>query len=245
MRNAALVIPAWNEAESIGAVLDEVPQQCAAHVIVVVGSDSDPTASIARNHGATARVQTRPGYGAACWTGAQAALGHGADIIAFLDGDYSDPPADLPRLLAPILAGRADLVLGARDLRDYPEAMPAHARLGNRVVLWLIKRAIGHAYVDLPSFKAIRADALRALDMHEMTYGWTVEMLVKAARADLRIEEVEVEYRPRLGGRSKVAGTVRGTFGAATKLLGCALAYSAWRPGTSPRSAAVAGARGQ
>jgi glycosyltransferase involved in cell wall biosynthesis len=239
MRTTALVIPAWNEAESIGAVLDEVPEGCAAPVIVVVGSASDATASIARDHGATTLIQTRPGYGAACWTGAQAALAQGADIITFLDGDYSDPPADLPRILAPILVGRADLVLGVRDLSQHPAAVPAHARLGNRLVRWLMRHTIGHAYADLPSFKAIRADALQALEMQEMTYGWTVELLVKAARADLRSEEVEVEYRPRLGGRSKVAGTVRGTLGAATKLLGCALAYSGWRPRTGRQSLAV------
>jgi glycosyltransferase involved in cell wall biosynthesis len=241
MPTTALVIPAWNEAESIGAVLDEIPPEWANHVLVVVGGPTDPTAAVARARDATALVQTRPGYGAACSTGAQAALALGAEIVAFLDGDYADPPADLPRVLAPILRARADLVLGTRDLSHHPHALPTHARVGNKVVLWLMRRVVGCKYSDLPSFKAIRADALQALDMHEMTYGWTVEMLVKAARAELRVEEVEVEYRPRLGGRSKVAGSVRGALGAAIKLVGCALAYAAWRPRPGQRWSIVSG----
>src|SRR5262245_56315184 len=112
MTSAALVIPAWNEPESIGAVLDEVPDGCVDQVIVVVSSADDPTLPVARAHGARTLVQPRSGYGAACWSGCQAALSAGAEIIAFLDGDYSDPPAALPRVLEPLLAGRADLVLG-------------------------------------------------------------------------------------------------------------------------------------
>jgi hypothetical protein len=230
MRTTALVIPAWQEAESIGAVLDEVPPEAVNHVIVVVGSPADPTAAVARRRDATALVQKEPGYGAACWTGAQAAMTLGADVIVFLDGDYADPPAELPRVLEPIMADHADLVLGTRDLSNNPHALPGHARLGNRLVLRLLNHAIGSNFRDLPSFKAIRTDALQGLDMREMTYGWTVEMLVKAERAHLRIEEVAVPCRPRLAGRSKVAGSFRGTLGAASKLLACALAYAAWRP---------------
>jgi glycosyltransferase involved in cell wall biosynthesis len=224
-----LVIPAWNEAESIGAVLDEVPSGTVARVLVVVGSTDDPTAAVARAHGAEVLVQQRRGYGAACWTGAQVALQSGAEIIAFLDGDHADPPADLPRLLAPLASGRADLVLGCRDLRQHPRALPAHARLGNWLVLRIVQLLHGRRFSDLPSFKAVRADALARLGMREMTYGWTVEMLVKAARAGLRIEEVPVAYRPRLGGRSKVGGSLRGSLGAAAKLLGCAVTYARWR----------------
>jgi glycosyltransferase involved in cell wall biosynthesis len=230
MLRTALVIPAWDEPESIGAVLSEVPAATVSTILVVVASATDPTAHVARAHDARVLVQAQPGYGAACWTGAQAALSEGADILVFLDGDYADPPAELPRLLEPILAGRADLVLGCRDLRRHPDALPAHARLGNRLVLGLVRLMVGRTFGDLPSFKAIRADALRSLDMHEMTYGWTVEMLVKAARADLRCAEVAIDYRPRRGGRSKVAGNLRGSLGAARKLLSCALAYAAWRP---------------
>jgi glycosyltransferase involved in cell wall biosynthesis len=225
-----LVIPAWNEAEAIGAVLDEVPANTVDQILVVVGSTSDPTAAVAESHGARVLVQRGPGYGAACWTGAAAALADGAQIVAFIDGDHADPPADLPRVLAPILNGRADLVLGCRDLSRFPDALPSHAQAGNRLILAVLRVLLGAQFTDLPSFKAIHANALRQLDMHEMSYGWTVEMLVKARRALLRVEEVGVEYRPRMGGRSKVGGSLKGSLGAAAGLLGCSVSYLTWRP---------------
>jgi glycosyltransferase involved in cell wall biosynthesis len=232
----ALVIPAWNEAEAIGAVLDEVPADAVDEVLVVIGSDSDPTGRVAAGRGARVLVQAMSGYGAACWTGAAWALEHDAKVIAFVDGDYADPPAALPRILAPIQDGRADLVLGCRDLRRYPRALPLHARVGNALVCGLMRVLLRTKYRDLPSCKAIRAGALRQLGMREMTYGWTVEMLAKAARAPLRIEQVEVEYRPRRGGRSKVGGDLRGSLLAAYKLLGCAVTYA-----TRPKWSIVGG----
>ena len=132
-------------------------------------------------------------------------------------------------------------MLGCRDLRRFPNALPPHARLGNRLVLRLLRVLLGTTFGDLPSFKAIRADALRQMRMREMTYGWTVEMLVKAARAGLRIEEVAIEYRPRLGGQSKVAGNLRGSLRAAATLLGCAVAYLSWRPSASRQWSAISG----
>jgi glycosyltransferase involved in cell wall biosynthesis len=246
-----LVIPAWNEAESIGAVLDEVPGDLVDQVLVVVGGPNDPTAEVARAHGARVLVQRGRGYGAACWTGAEVALADGAEVVAFLDGDYADPPAELARVLAPlrdraahsqdVTAARVDLVLGCRDLRRFPNALPAHARLGNQLVLLLLRVLLNARFGDLPSFKAIRADALRAMGMREMTYGWTIEMLVKATRAGRRIAEVDVEYRPRLGGRSKVGGSAIGSMRAATSLLGCALAYATWRPKPIGRWSVVPG----
>lgn len=221
-----LVIPAWNEAEAIGAVLDEVPRHLVDQVLVVVGGDADPTADVARAHDATVLVQQANGYGAACWTGTDAALSRGAEIVAFLDGDYADPPADLGRLLQPIRQGEADLVLGYRDLRTFPGALPAHARAGNRLVCLLLRVLMRANFRDLPSYKAIRADALRSLDMHEMTYGWTVEMLIKASRRGLKIEQIPITYRPRRGGKSKVGGSARGSLFAAYKLLGCAITYA-------------------
>jgi glycosyltransferase involved in cell wall biosynthesis len=240
MTTAALVIPAWNEPESIGAVLDEVPAGCVDDIIVVVRDVTDPTLPAARARGARTVVQARPGYGAACSAGAQAAAAGGAEILVFLDGDYSDPPAAVPRVLAPILAGRADLVLGCRDLRRFSHALPVHARTGNWLVRILVLFLVHHNFADLPSFKAIRVAALSRLDMRETTYGWTVEMLVKGALAGLTIEEIAVEYRPRLGGRSKVAGSVRGSLGAAWKLLGCVLAYASWRPDPAARALSIA-----
>ena len=225
-----LVIPAWNEVEAIGAVLDEVPAGSVDDVLVVVPDESDPTATVARAHGAHVLIQRVPGYGAACWAGAQHAIATGADIVAFLDGDYADPPDALPRILAPLHSGRADLVLGCRDLARFPDALPPHARLGNALVCWLLRLLVHTPFLDLPSYKAIRSNALQRLGMREMTYGWTVEMLVKAARQRLSIEQLEVDYRPRLGGHSKVAGDLCASVRAACKLLGCALRYAIARP---------------
>jgi glycosyltransferase involved in cell wall biosynthesis len=224
-----LVIPAWNEADAIGAVLDEIPADTVDAVLVVVPSQSDPTAAVAAAHGASVLIQQAHGYGAACWTGAEHALANGAEIVAFIDGDYADPPAVLPRILAPLQQRRADLVLGCRDLRRFPDALPPHARLGNSLVCWLLRVLLQANFRDLPSCKAIRASALAQLDMREMTYGWTVEMLVKASRQHLRIEQQEVEYRPRRGGHSKVASNPRASLSAAYKLISCALTYATAR----------------
>ena len=234
----ALVIPAWNEAESIGAVLSEVPALAAMRVFVVCGGREDATAAVAAAHGAEPLAQVARGYGAACWLGARAAVAAGAEIVAFLDGDYSDPPADLEKVLAPLLAGRADLVLGWRSMALHPQALPLHARWGNRLVLNLMAKLLGRQVRDLPSFKAIRADCLARLDMSEMTYGWTTELVVKAIRAELRIEEVPILYRARLAGHSKVSGTAHGILGAAWKLGSCVVRYSRWTPPTPDRASA-------
>lgn len=226
----ALVIPAWNEAESIGAVLQEIPPGAVDATYVVCGHSRDSTADIAREHGAVVVDDNAIGYGAACWSGARAATRDGAGILAFLDGDYSDPPAALPDLLAPVLAGQADLTLGSRDMREHPDALPPHARLGNTLVLNALRLALGRRLLDLPSFKVIPAACLDALAMTEMTYGWTTELIVKAARAGFCIVEVPIGYRPRLGGQSKVSGTIRGTLGAAWKLSSCAIRYARWSP---------------
>jgi glycosyltransferase involved in cell wall biosynthesis len=224
-----LVIPAWNEPDAIGAVLGEIPSGVVDDVLVVVPSAEDPTGQVARRHGAQVLVQSAPGYGAACWTGARHAIAGGAEIIAFLDGDYADPPAALPTLLEPIQNGRADLVMGCRDLRRFPFALPLHARIGNTLVCLLLRVLLGTHLRDLPSYKVIRASALQQLGMREMTYGWTVEMLVKAARRQLGIAQLDVEYRPRRGGQSKVAGDLGGSLRAAYKLLSCALTYATSR----------------
>jgi glycosyltransferase involved in cell wall biosynthesis len=241
MPGTTLVIPAWNEPEAISLVLDEIPPACVDRVIVVVGSPMDPTTAVAVSKNAEVLVQQAAGYGAACSSGAAEALRGGASIIAFLDGDYADPPHALPRILRPIWAGSADLVLGCRDLSQHPDALPYHARLGNGVVLRLVHLIYTHSFKDLPSCKAIRAQAFETLDMQQMTYGWTVEMLVKSARAGLRIEEVPIAYRPRAGGRSKVGGSLRGSFGAAAALLGCTLAYASWRPAVTDARALAGG----
>jgi glycosyltransferase involved in cell wall biosynthesis len=221
------IVPVWNEAEVIGRVLDEVPRDVVDRVVVVDGGSTDGTGELAARHGAEVVQQRRRGYGAACAEGARAA---GEGVLVFFDGDYSDPPAETGRVVGPILRCEADLVLGCRDFRRAPEALPIHARLGNRAVARLIGLLTGRRLADLPSFKAIRSDRLVRLEMREMTYGWTTEMIVKAARAGFRIEQVRVGYRPRGGGRSKVSGTVRGTIGAGYKLVTTAVRYARWRP---------------
>lgn len=231
----AVIIPAWNESESIGAVLREVPRETVGQIFVVCGPD-DPTARVTAAHGALPLPQHTPGYGAACWLGACAAIESGAEVIVFMDGDYSDPPAALPTMLAPVLANRADLVLGCRDTAQHPHALPPHARFGNRLVLELMRLLLHHRLRDLPSLKVVRSDKLVRLQMSEMTYGWTTELIVKAIRAHWRIEETPIQYRPRLAGESKVSGTVRGTLGAAWKLGSCAMRYSRWTP-SSPDAA--------
>jgi glycosyltransferase involved in cell wall biosynthesis len=225
----ALIVPARNEAGSIGAVLAEIPPAAIDQVFVVAGDSTDGTAQIAEAHGAIVLAQDRPGYGAACAAGVRAAQARGVRYLVFLDGDYSDPPSELPRVLAPLCSDQADLVLGVRSLARHPGALPAHARLGNRLVLAVLSFLLGYRIRDLPSYKAIRADCLVRLEMQEMTYGWTTEMVVKAIRCGLRIAEVEVDYRPRLAGRSKVSGTVRGTIGAGWKLPACIVRYARWR----------------
>jgi glycosyltransferase involved in cell wall biosynthesis len=222
------IVPVWNEVEVIGRVLDEIPREVVDRVVVVDGGSADGTREVAEQHGAVVIRQRGRGYGAACAEGAAAA---GEGVLVFFDGDYSDPPADTPRVVGPILRGEADLVLGCRHFRDTPGALPRHARLGNRAVAWLIGLLTGVRLADLPSFKAIRSDRLAALDMREMTYGWTTEMIVKSVRAGLRIEQVRVGYRARGGGRSKVSGTVRGTIGAGYKLVTTAVRYARWQPG--------------
>jgi glycosyltransferase involved in cell wall biosynthesis len=213
-----VVIPALDEEQAIGLVVGEV-RALVAEVVVVDNGSRDRTPDVARAAGARVVAEPRRGYGQACLTGI-AALGEGADVIVFLDGDYSDHPGQLPDVVAPILAGRADMVIGSRTLgRAAPGSHPWHAVLGTRFCVGLMNALIGTRATDLGPFRAITRTALAALDMRDRNYGWTVEMQVKARRAGLRVEEVPVDYRPRIG-RSKVSGTVSGTVRAAAKILG-------------------------
>jgi hypothetical protein len=206
-----VVIPALDEEEAIGAVVREVPP-VVGEVIVVDNGSRDRTADVAREAGATVVREPRRGYGRACLAGIAAAAG--ADVLVFLDGDRSDYPAQLVDVVRPILGGEADLVIGSRSLgRREAGAHPWHAVLGTRACVGLMNLLTGSRATDLGPFRAITAFALRRLDMRDRGYGWTAEMQVKAARRGLRVVEVPVDYRPRLG-RSKVSGTLRGTLGA-------------------------------
>jgi len=218
----ALVIPALDEEAAIGAVVRAVPTDLVDQVIVVDNGSTDRTAAEARKAGARVVVEPRRGYGAACLAGVRAAAPETA-IVAFLDGDGSQDPNEIERILAPLFEGRADLVLGVRHSVGRGADHPFHAVLGTRAVAWVLRCRFGVRLRDLGPFRAVRRDALLALDLREMSYGWPVEMVAKAARAGLRIHEVKVTHRPRLGGKSKVAGTVTGSVRAGWRFVWVAL----------------------
>lgn len=216
---ATLIIPALDEAAVIGDVVRRVPRTAVSEIIVVDNGSTDDTAAEAARAGARVVVEPKRGYGAACWAGVQA-LGPGADVAAFLDGDGSQRPEELPRVLAPVLAGAADLVLGARRCSG---RHPAHARVGTRLVAYFIALRYGIRLTDLGPFRVIRAELLRRLGMRDRAFGWPVEMVVKAAALRARIVEIEVTQAPRAGGRSKVSGTVIGSVRAGYAFLSTAL----------------------
>lgn len=221
-----MIIPVLNEEASIAAVLGDIPSELEAEVLVVDNGCTDRTIPIARSLGARIVMAEQRGYGAACYAGTLAASG---DILVYLDGDYSDYPNEMVDLIAPIVAGRADLILGSRLARgDLPgEAMPPQQRFGNWLTARLMRRLYGLPVTDLSPFRAVRKETVLALAMQEMTFGWPTEMMVKAARAGYRLEEIPVRYRSRLGGRSKISGTLRGTILAAYYILTTTFRY-AW-----------------
>jgi len=231
-RRLFVVIPALDEERSIGHVISAIPAGLGARVVVVDNGSRDRTAEVARALGAIVLREQRRGYGRACLTGAEYALAQGAQIIAFLDGDFSDHPEELDRLLEPLVRGEADLTVGGRLHSGMQRgAMAWHAALGNRVVARLVDGLYGLSLNDLGPFRVIHAELFRRLHMREMTYGWPVEMLAKVARAGGRIVEVPVSYRRRIGA-SKVSGTLRGTLGATYFLLTRTVAYLHWRAET-------------
>lgn len=212
-----VVIPALNEAASVTRVLAAIPD-FVDEIIVVDNGSTDGTDRLARENGARVVAEPRRGYGQACQTGIAAC--EPCDIIVFLDADFSDHAEQMPRLVEPIANGTADLVIGSRVLgRRQRGALTPQARFGNRLACWLIRRLWHVRFTDLGPFRAIRASALKALNMIDTNYGWTVEMQIKATQRRLSIREVPVDYRRRIG-RSKISGTLRGILGAGTKILG-------------------------
>ena len=217
--SVSVIIPALNEEEPIGAVVREclatgVPEE----VIVVDNGSTDRTAERAREAGA--RVVAAPrGYGRACAAGVRA-ISPDCSIVVFLDGDGSDIPGFTPQLVEPIAHGTHDFVIGSRTRwqRD-PGSMNFQQIVSGRIAGWLMRLLYGVHYTDMCPFRAIGRDALRKLDMREQTYGWNLEMQMKAARAGLRILEIPVNHRRRTGGESKVSGTLRGTFVAGARIL--------------------------
>jgi glycosyltransferase involved in cell wall biosynthesis len=224
MTYISVVIPALNEQESIGHVLAAIPREAACEIIVVDGGSTDDTVAIAEENGALVIREPRRGYGLACKTGVAAAR---SDVVVFLDADGANDPSQIPEIADPLLAGRADMVLGSRLIGSIsPGAMPWHQRFGN----WLSAKLISLLYrvllTDLAPFRAVSRKMLAGLDLQDLTYGYPTEMIVKAARQGWRIIEVPVSYHPRLGGRSKVSGTVRGTVRATYSILRTIFRYA-------------------
>jgi glycosyltransferase involved in cell wall biosynthesis len=219
----SVVIPTHNEAQSIGRVLADLPDDIVTEVLVVDSNSSDGTGEIAEKMGARVLHEPRRGYGRACLTGL--ANASAPDIVVFLDGDYSDRPAELPLLLAPIIEGRADIALGSRlGKQSIRGAMPWHAAFGNQLAARLIRFLYSVEISDLGPFRAGRADVLRQLALEQTTYGWAVEIILKGALGGFPIVEVPVSYYPRIG-KSKISGTVKGTVGAAWFILSLIVRY--------------------
>jgi glycosyltransferase involved in cell wall biosynthesis len=224
MPGTAVVIPAFNEEQAIGQVLGEIPRELVTVVVVVDNGSTDRTASVAAEHGAKVVREDRRGYGSACLAGL-AAL-DAPDIVVFLDGDHSDRPEEMALLIDPILRGEADMVIGSRVLgaRQRGSLTPQQV-WGNRLACLLIRLLFRHRYTDLGPFRAISGPALERLAMSDTTFGWTVEMQVKALKRGLRVTEVPVSYRKRIG-RSKISGTISGTVKAGYKIITTILRYA-------------------
>jgi glycosyltransferase involved in cell wall biosynthesis len=227
MPNIKVIIPAYNEAESIALVVNDIPS-IVSEVIVVSNNSTDDTEVNAENAGATVLVERQKGYGYACLKGMSyiAKQNEQTDVIVFLDGDYSDYPEELTKLVAPILNENIDFVVGARvkELRE-EGSMTIPQIFGNWLATSLMKLFFQSTFTDLGPFRAIKYQKLLDLKMEDKTYGWTVEMQLKALKQKLRYKEIPVNYRNRIG-VSKVSGTIKGAIFAGVKILSWIFKYS-------------------
>ncbi|MEX2597592.1 MAG: glycosyltransferase family 2 protein [Salibacteraceae bacterium] len=216
-----VIIPAFNEENAVGKVVNAIPKNLVRDIIVVDNNSSDQTCKQASSAGAIVLKQHIQGYGAACLKGMDFIHGKTIkpNIIVFLDADYSDHPEELPQLVEPIIEESADMVIGSRSLGNREKgSMTFPQRFGNRLATVLLKLIYGYKFTDLGPFRAIRYDRLVELGMSDMNYGWTIEMQIKAAKRNLTCVEVPVKYRVRIG-ESKVSGTVKGAFLAGYKII--------------------------
>ncbi|MCY3826949.1 MAG: glycosyltransferase family 2 protein [Candidatus Dadabacteria bacterium] len=221
MEKTVVIIPALNEERSIGQVIGDIPRDLVTEIVVVDNGSTDSTASVASGCGATVVNEERKGYGQACLAGINyiKSSSYTPDIIVFLDGDYSDYPREMKTLLSPIAKGGYDFVIGSRTIGERQKgALLPQALVGNYVATSLIRLLYGVSFTDLGPFRAIRYDKLLCLDMRDKTFGWTVEMQVKAAKKGFRCTEVPVSYRKRIG-TSKITGTIAGSFMAGVKII--------------------------
>ena len=240
----SVVIPVFNERDSLPLVIRDVPRPPVSEIVVVDNGSTDDTGSIARGLPVRLVREERRGYGSACLAGVAALEADPPDVLVFLDGDFSDHPEELPRLLAAI-GGGADLVIGSRALgRREKGALLPQARFGNLLACFLIRLLYGHRYTDLGPFRAIRWDAYRRLGMADRTFGWTCEMQVKALLHELAVAEVPVSYRRRVG-VSKITGTVTGTIRAGWKILWTIAKYGRGGRRRQRSGSIRPGARGQ
>jgi glycosyltransferase involved in cell wall biosynthesis len=216
-----VIIPAFNEENSVGNVVRDIPAEFVDEVVVVNNNSNDQTAVEAARAGATVLDEPVQGYGRACLRGITYAQSRQQkpDIVVFLDADYSDYPGEMTALVAPILSNKADMVIGSRALGNRERgSMTPQQVFGNWLAIKLLRWLYGVQYTDLGPFRAIRFDSLLALNMQDKTYGWTVEMQLKAAKQGLRITEIPVSYRKRIG-FSKISGTLKGTVLAGYKII--------------------------
>ena len=213
----SVVIPAYNEEESIGLVIKSLPQKKIKEIIVVNNGSTDKTASIAKQYGARVVNESCRGYGAACLKGISEV--NDSEIVVFVDGDFSDYPEEIESLVKPIVENRADFVLGSRMIfSESRAALLPQARYGNLLAVFLIRLFFRYKFTDLGPFRAIRYQSLKEISMTDKNFGWTVEMQIKAVKHGLKIMEIPVHYRKRIG-VSKITGTISGTFKAGIKII--------------------------